>query len=81
MALVSTYVNQFQDAVATVSRHLGYDPGNADNATKALVAAQMAVVGTLVKALVDAGVITNAQLQAAFVAAVAETWPQLPSVP
>lgn len=78
MAQVSTYVNQMKGAVTIVAAHLGYDATMADNAEKALVVGQLAVTATMAKVLVDKGLITETELQAAFQAAILETWPALP---
>lgn len=69
---------QLRDALLTIARRMGSDLSDAPKPLRVALFALLAIVAVVVKALVDNGVLTVAQLLAARDAAVAETWDDEP---
>lgn len=80
MATVKQYALKLWDIRTTVSRQLGSDIATADAATRAEAMASDVVTATVLKLLVDKGVVTDAQLNAAAAAIMGAAFPQLPVV-
>jgi|SRR5689334_13484705 len=78
MATVKQYALQLWSAHKTVCQKLGSDItwGSVDERVRVLGTDVM--LGTLIKVLVDQGVVTNAQLTAAYNAVTSATFPSLP---
>lgn len=65
MANVRTYMGTLRNWQNFVANQVGTDLTTAPVAIRALAVAQAAIVGVLVKALVDKGVLTEQEIQAA----------------
>jgi hypothetical protein len=65
MASLEQYVKIMRDAQVDVARRLGMDLSYADKQSRVAALSALTVQAVLVKALVDKGVLTNAELQAA----------------
>lgn len=78
MTTVPEYVDLFFGGLVQIATHLGTDPSSADMTTRAIIQSQLALLGTVVKVLVDHGVITDQQLIDTFNQALEDVWPTLP---
>jgi len=76
MATVKAYVVAMRAAQQNVATKLG--SSLADKRSQVLVTSVLAVLGVIVKLLVDKGLITDAELQAALNSAQADTYPDEP---
>lgn len=81
MATVRSYVLTMQQRENVIAHNVGSDIWTADMRIRALNIALLAMIGTLVKVLIDKGVVTGAELIAVLDAAIAETWPAEPDNP
>lgn len=83
MATVAQYVQQMLDRQQVIARKLGSDIGQADKPTRVLNMALLAMLGTVIKALVDdpAATVTDADLITIFNAARDGEWPDEPIDP
>ena len=79
MATVKQYVVAMRTAQKQVGIKLG--SGLSDKRSQVLVTSVLAILGVLVKLLVDKGVVTDAELQTALDAAMADTYPDEPDQP
>lgn len=73
---VLTYVRQLKVAEYALAKQMGSDLTTSSKELRVALLAATAATAVLAKALVDQGVLTNAQLQAALTAAQAETFPE-----
>lgn len=80
MATVKQYAIRLWDIRKTVCQKLGSDITYADITTRAEALASDVVTATVLKVLVDNGVLTDAQLNQAANAIINATFPQLPPV-
>lgn len=78
MTTVPQYVNTFKSGFNTICTRLGSDPSGVNMQTQAIATSQMALLGVVVKTLVDKGIFTDAELVTQFNQAIADAWPQLP---
>ncbi len=81
MATVSQYFNSIRNMQVAIARRFGIEPRMIGLESRALAAANIATTAVLIKALTDNGVLTDAQLQAAWQTAQAETWQPEPVNP
>jgi hypothetical protein len=64
MATVKQYVNALQDRQQVIARKFGTNPRGADKQTRAINQSILVLLAVLIKALVDKGVVTDAELTA-----------------
>lgn len=74
MATVRAYWGSLRNTRNTIAQLLGTDIRGADTQVRAVSGADLATVAIVMKALVDKGLISNAELDAARDAALAELW-------
>jgi hypothetical protein len=79
MATVKAYVVAMRTAQKQVGLKLG--SGLGDKRAQVLVTSVLAILGVLIKLLVDKGIVTDAELQAALNAAQADTYADEPDDP
>lgn len=79
MATIKQYASQLWATHKTIAQKFGVDVASADRLTRSVALAEDVMLGTLVKILVDKGLITNADLTAAYTAVTNATFPQLPA--
>jgi hypothetical protein len=81
VATVKQYGTRLWRAYRTLGRAMGVDLGSMPKETRVLVKATCAILGTLLKVLVDRNVVTDAQLEAGYAAAEVELYPDEPVDP
>lgn len=78
MATAKQYVVQLRSAQNAIGLKLGVDLTTAPKATRVATLSVLALIGVLVKVLVDKGVVTNNELTTELNAAIADVWPDEP---
>ena len=81
MATVKTYGTRLWGAYRALGRAMGVDLASSSKEARVLIKATCAILGVLLKVLVDRGVLTDAQLEAGYAAAEAELYPDEPVNP
>lgn len=81
MATVKQYMGQMRAAERAVGRKMGVDLAHAGKELRVAMLAVTAMIAVLMRALFVAGVITDAQLQAALDAAAADVYDPEPLEP
>lgn len=79
MATVKQYALQLWGAHKTIAQKLGMDVTTANTSTRVSALSEDVMLGTLIKVLVDKGLITNQDLTTAYNAVIAAQFPPLPS--
>lgn len=79
MTSVPDYVTLLNSGLNTVALELGSDLSSASMETRVAITGQLALLGTVIKVLVDKGVFADSELVDTFNTAVAEAWPTLPN--
>lgn len=74
MSTIPQYVKLMRDAMWDIAQRLGVDMSEEPKATRAEILANFAVQAVLIKALVDKGVITDAELLTAVNAMRSSPW-------
>lgn len=69
MTTVAQYQDALRQSAAAVSRKMGANFSGTDKQTRVIVRVTLGVFATLIKLLVDKGLITDAEIQAALTAA------------
>lgn len=78
MTTIRAYIAEMQQRQYQIGLALGCDLSKTDKTTRIVNMATLAMIATVMKTLVDQGVITDAQLLATLNAALAENFPDLP---
>lgn len=78
MATIKQYAVQLWQTHKTVCQKFGVDVSTSDSRTRTMIVSEDVMLGTLMKILVDKGLITNAELTAAYTAVTNATFPPLP---
>jgi hypothetical protein len=81
MATLAQYNNALKQSSAAVARKMGVHFAGADMQTRVMVRVILGMFATLIKLLVDKGVLTDAEIQTAFDAAAGTAYTPEPSVP
>jgi hypothetical protein len=81
MTTVRQYWNSLVATRNTVALRLGVSVPDTQKTARALANADLALVAVVCKAIVDKGLLTDADLQAARDAAIADTWNDEPDLP
>ena len=81
MATVRQYMGQMRAAERTIGRKMGVDLASTSKELRVAMLAVTAMIAVLMRALFVAGVITDAQLQAALDAAAADLYDDEPLEP
>lgn len=81
MATARFYANQLSARVGKVAFAFGVDVSGIDKQTRVMFRTIMIVLGVLVKIMVDKGVVTDAELGAAFDTVAGDTYPDEPVNP
>jgi hypothetical protein len=66
MTAISVYADALKQSAAVVARKMGVNFAGASKETRVIVRVTLGVFATLIKLLVDKGVFTDAEVQAAF---------------
>jgi hypothetical protein len=80
MATTRQYWNAVKTTRNTISLDMGTYLPSMEPTVRAGLNADLAVVAIVIKALTDNGILTDAQLQAAQVSALADIWDQEPPI-
>lgn len=79
MAIAAKTVwTSLRSATDSIAMEMGTDPASLPKAQRCVLYGLLAVIAIVVKALIDNGVLTIAQLQAAAAAATQEVWDDQP---
>lgn len=78
MATAKQYVTQLRNAKLAIGSKLGVDLTTAPKPDRVESLSVLALIGVLVKVLVDKGVVTNNELTTELNAAIADVWPDEP---
>lgn len=81
MASIPAYVDALKDAAVAVAYKRGVQVTKSDKNTRVLVLALLTIVAAVVKAIVDKGLLTNAELQATLDLASGDAYPDEPIQP
>lgn len=81
MATVKQYGTRLWRVYRALGRTMGVDPASMPKELRVLVKASCAILGVLLKVLVDRNVVTDAQLEAGYAAAEVELYPDEPVDP
>lgn len=81
MATVKQYIAALQDRQIVIARKFGVDVTRSDMQARVLNLALLCLLAVLIKALVDKGVITDAELTATLNAARDDAYPREPAEP
>lgn len=81
MATTKQYAKNVRDAMRTIARKMGLYVDSSDKTLRVVASAVAVPIGVLAKVLVDKGVVTDAELQAALNAAAADDYPEEPNDP
>jgi hypothetical protein len=81
MATVKAYATQLTQRARVVARMFGADPERSSKELRVLLRTVQIELAVVVKLLVDKGVVTDAELIAAFDAAAADLYPDEPNEP
>jgi hypothetical protein len=78
---VQQYTNALKQSSAAVARKMGVHFAGSDMPTRVMIRVILGLFATLIKLLVDKGVITDAEVQAALTAATGDVYTEEPAEP
>lgn len=81
MATIPAYVDALTTAALAIARKRGVLAARTDKQTRVIFLALLTILATLAKAIVDKGLLTNAELQAALDLAASDTYADEPVEP
>lgn len=81
MATTKQYAQAIRSSMRTIARKMGLAVDSADKTLRIVASVVAVVIGVLCKVLVDKGLVTDQELQAALDAAAADNYPEEPSEP